>query len=105
MRRWSRSPIQQNHDETGSFLPVSFVFGRIVRDSFATIARRARSIIRVEAAVVGPALGAKSPMDVIEGIIRACVTLAVILIVIGAIAALFMIVFGIATGIDDRIQD
>lgn len=44
-------------------------------------------------------------MDVIEGILRAGVTLAVILIVIGAIAALFMIVFGIATGIDDRIQD
>jgi hypothetical protein len=45
------------------------------------------------------------PMGIIEGILKTGVTLVVLLVVIGAIAALFMIVFGIATGIDEKIQD
>lgn len=44
-------------------------------------------------------------MGIIEGVLKSGVTIAVILVVIGAIAALFMIVFGIATGIDEKIQD
>lgn len=44
-------------------------------------------------------------MGVIEGVLKIGVTLVVLLIVIGAVAALFMIVFGIATGIDEKIQD
>lgn len=43
-------------------------------------------------------------MDVIEGIVRAALMLLFLIVVVGAVAALFMIVFGIATGIDDRIQ-
>jgi hypothetical protein len=47
----------------------------------------------------------RGAMDIIEGVLKSGVTIAVILVVIGAIAALFMIVFGIATGIDEKIQD
>ena len=43
-------------------------------------------------------------MDFIEGVIEAGVTIVALVVVIGLLAALFMIVFGIATGIDDRIQ-
>ena len=44
-------------------------------------------------------------MGIIEAILKTGVTLAVLFVVIGAVAALFMIVFGIATGIDDKIQE
>ena len=44
-------------------------------------------------------------MDFVIGLIRAGVTLAVLLVVIGLVAALFMIFFNLATGIDDRISD
>jgi hypothetical protein len=43
-------------------------------------------------------------MDVIAGIIRAGVTVVALVLIIGLIAALFMFIFSIATGIDDRIQ-
>ena len=43
-------------------------------------------------------------MDVIEGIIKAGITVVALIVVIVLLAALFMIVFGIATGIDDTIQ-
>jgi hypothetical protein len=43
-------------------------------------------------------------MDLITGILKAAMMLVFLVIIIGALAALFMIVFGIATGIDDRIQ-
>ncbi len=43
-------------------------------------------------------------MDLIEGIVKAGLMLVVLAVVIGLVAALFMIVFGIATGIDERIQ-
>ena len=43
-------------------------------------------------------------MDFIEGVIEAGVTIVALVVVIGLLAALFMIVFGIATGIDDKIQ-
>ena len=44
-------------------------------------------------------------MDVIMGLVRAGVTLAVLVIVIGLVAALFMIFFNLAAGIDDRISE
>jgi hypothetical protein len=43
-------------------------------------------------------------MDVIESIIRAALMIGFLILVIIAIAALFMVVFGIATGIDEKIQ-
>jgi hypothetical protein len=39
------------------------------------------------------------------GLVRAGITLAVIVIIIGLVAALFMIFFNLATGIDDRISE
>ena len=43
-------------------------------------------------------------MDLIGDIVAAGLTLVFLVVVIGLLAALFMIVFGIATGIDDQIQ-
>ncbi len=43
-------------------------------------------------------------MDFIEGLFKAGLTMVALLAVFGAIAALFMFVFSIATGIDERIQ-
>jgi hypothetical protein len=39
------------------------------------------------------------------GLIRAGLTVAILIIVMGLVAALFMIFFNLATGIDDRITD
>lgn len=44
-------------------------------------------------------------MDFIIGLLRAAIMLGFVVAVIIALACLFMIVFGIATGIDRRIQD
>jgi hypothetical protein len=44
-------------------------------------------------------------MDVVMGLVRAGMTLAILLVVIGLVAALFMIFFNLATGIDDRISE
>ncbi|HEX3301577.1 MAG TPA: hypothetical protein VHR64_01770 [Thermomicrobiales bacterium] len=44
-------------------------------------------------------------MDTIMGLVRAGITLAIIIIIIGLVAALFMIFFNLATGIDDRISE
>lgn len=44
-------------------------------------------------------------MDVIEGILKAGLMVLFLIAVVAAIAALFMVVFGIATGIDDRMQN
>jgi len=44
-------------------------------------------------------------MDFLEGLLGFALMVVFLVVVIGAIAALFMIVFGIATGIDDRIQN
>ena len=44
-------------------------------------------------------------MDIVMGLVRAGVTLAVIVVIIGLVAALFMIFFNLATGIDDRISE
>jgi hypothetical protein len=43
-------------------------------------------------------------MDVLEAIVRAGLMIVFLVVVIMAVAALFMIVFGIATGIDDKLQ-
>ena len=44
-------------------------------------------------------------MDAIVGLIRAGATIAILFVLIGLVAALFMIFFNLATGIDDRITD
>jgi hypothetical protein len=44
-------------------------------------------------------------MDAIVGLLRAGATIAILLVLIGLVAALFMIFFNLATGIDDRIAD
>ena len=44
-------------------------------------------------------------MDVIMNVLQALLTLVFLALVIGLTAALFMIVFGVATGIDDRMID
>ncbi len=43
-------------------------------------------------------------MDLLEGLLKAGLTLVFLALVIGALAALVMIIFGIATGIDDNMQ-
>jgi hypothetical protein len=43
-------------------------------------------------------------MDIIESLVRAGLLLGFLVLVILAVAALFMVVFGIATGIDEKIQ-
>lgn len=43
-------------------------------------------------------------MDLIEGLLKAGALILFLLIVVGALAGLTMIVLGIATGIDDKIQ-
>jgi hypothetical protein len=44
-------------------------------------------------------------VDIVMGLIRAGLTLVAIAVVIGLVAALFMIFFNLATGIDERISD
>ncbi len=44
-------------------------------------------------------------MDFIKGAISAVVMIGGILVVIGLLAAMFMIVFSIATGVDEKMQD
>lgn len=44
-------------------------------------------------------------MDIVMELIRAGLTLVAIVVVIGLVAALFMIFFNLATGIDDRISE
>jgi hypothetical protein len=43
-------------------------------------------------------------MEFLQGLLGAVVTLVALAVMIGLVAALFMIIFGIATGIDDQIQ-
>jgi flagellar biosynthesis protein FliQ len=43
-------------------------------------------------------------MDVIEGLIRAGLTVVALILIIGLIAALFMFIFRLATDIDEQIQ-
>lgn len=39
------------------------------------------------------------------GLVQAGLTIAVLIVIVMLLAALFMVVFGIATGMDERIQD
>jgi hypothetical protein len=41
----------------------------------------------------------------LQGLIQAGLTVVALIVIILLLAALFMVIFGIATGIDDRIQD
>ncbi len=43
-------------------------------------------------------------MDFIEGLLGAVGTILALVVIVGLLAGLFMIIFGIATGIDDNIQ-
>lgn len=44
-------------------------------------------------------------MDFLLGLVEFGLMILFLIVVIGAVAALFMVVFGIAIGIDERIQD
>ena len=44
-------------------------------------------------------------MDVVEQIVRAGLTIGALILIIGLVAALFMIMFSVATEIDDQIQE
>lgn len=43
-------------------------------------------------------------MELLQGLVGAAITVIALIVMIGLVAALFMIIFGIATGIDDQIQ-
>lgn len=43
-------------------------------------------------------------MELIRGLLGAVATIVALALIVGLLAALFMIVFSIATGIDDNIQ-
>jgi hypothetical protein len=43
-------------------------------------------------------------MELIQGILGSVITIVALVVMICLVAALFMIIFGIATGIDDQIQ-
>lgn len=43
-------------------------------------------------------------MEFLQGLLGAVGMLVALAVIIGLVAALFMIIFGIATGIDDQIQ-
>jgi hypothetical protein len=49
--------------------------------------------------------GTPAQVDIFLGLIRSALMMGFVIAVIIALAGLFMIVFGIATGIDRRIQD
>ena len=44
-------------------------------------------------------------MDIVKGVLSALIMIAAILVIIGLLAAMFMIVFSIATGVDEKMQD
>jgi hypothetical protein len=44
-------------------------------------------------------------MEFVKGLLSAIVMVGGILVVIGLLAAMFMIVFSIATGVDEKMQD
>lgn len=44
-------------------------------------------------------------MEIVVNLLRAALMMGFVVLVVGALACLFMIVFGIATGIDRRIQE
>jgi hypothetical protein len=41
----------------------------------------------------------------LQGLVQAGLTVIALIVIVMLLAALFMIIFGIATGIDDRIQE
>ncbi len=44
-------------------------------------------------------------MDIVKGILTFVVMIGALLVIIGLLAAMFMIVFSIATGVDEKMQD
>jgi hypothetical protein len=44
-------------------------------------------------------------MNILVGVVQAAITLVALMLIIGLMAALFMIIYGIATGIDDSLQE
>ena len=44
-------------------------------------------------------------MEILKGILTFVVMVGAILVIIGLLAAMFMIVFSIATGVDEKMQD
>ena len=51
------------------------------------------------------ASGTEQMMEIIQGLLGAVLTFVALVVIMGLIAALFMIIFGIATGIDEQIQE
>ena len=45
------------------------------------------------------------PVDILIGLLKSALMMGFVVVVIVVLAGMFMIVFGIATGIDRRIQD
>lgn len=43
-------------------------------------------------------------MEFIESVFKGILLIAALMVIVGAMAALFMVMFGIATGIDDKMQ-
>jgi flagellar biosynthesis protein FliQ len=43
-------------------------------------------------------------MDILQGIVGTVLTIVALVVMICLVAGLFMVIFGIATGIDDQIQ-
>ncbi len=56
---------------------------------------------------LGPAPSGRSRRmpEWLQGLLRGGLTIIALIVIIMLLAALFMIIFGIATGIDDRIQE
>ncbi|MEZ4507466.1 MAG: hypothetical protein R2848_16845 [Thermomicrobiales bacterium] len=44
-------------------------------------------------------------MDILKGILTFVIMIGAILVIIGLLAAMFMIIFSIATGVDEKMQD
>ncbi|MEZ4665100.1 MAG: hypothetical protein R2835_00235 [Thermomicrobiales bacterium] len=44
-------------------------------------------------------------MDIVKGILTFVIMIGAILVIIGLLAAMFMIIFSIATGVDEKMQD
>lgn len=44
-------------------------------------------------------------MDIVKGVLSFIVMVGAIMVIIGLLAAMFMIIFSIATGVDEKMQD
>ena len=54
---------------------------------------------------IGARRKVKTMPEWLQGLVQAGLTVIALIVIVMLLAALFMIIFGIATGIDDRIQE